>query len=201
MEHTQSEPGSLTEAHVPNEVDWERVSRRFIPRLFLQRLFWTLFVLVIVFGSISPVILTVGREYFTIIVWVFTTFCVLVLVSVSSITALDYRYRGFALRESDVLIKKGVIFRSEYVVPFSRIQHICEDSRVIDRMYSLRTLYFCTAGGQSPYNKRIDGCSCLMANTIRQFIMSQVVRIVATQFNPPDEVETKDLPSKHVKTL
>lgn len=200
MEHTQSEQGSLTKAQVPNDVEWERVCRGFILRLFLQRLFWMLFVLVLVFTSALPVLLTVGREYFTIIVWVFTTFCVLVLACVLSITALDYRYRGFALRESDLLIKKGVIFRSEFVVPFSRIQHIREDSGVIDRMCSVRTLYFCTAGAQSPYDKRIDGCSGTMADVICRFAMKQVVRIVTTQFNPPDEVDSKDLPSKHVET-
>lgn len=191
MENTQSEQASLTEAYVPNEVEWERVSHQFIPRLFLQRLFWAVFVLVLVVGAVLPIILTVGNEYFAITMSALGVLCFLVLASVSSVTALDYRFRGFALRDSDLLIKKGVIFRSEYIVPFSRIQHILEDSGVIDRMFSLRTLYFCTAGGQSPYNKRIDGCSSMMANTIRQFTMGQVVCIVATQFNPPDEVESQ----------
>ncbi|MDE0645360.1 MAG: PH domain-containing protein [Gammaproteobacteria bacterium] len=191
MEHTQSKQGSLTEAHIPNEVEWERVSRRFIPRLFLQRLFWAVFVLVLVVGAVLPIILTVGNEYFAITMSVLGVLCFLVLASVSSVTALDYRFRGFALRESDLLIKKGVIFRSEFVVPFSRIQDIREDSGVVDRMFSLRTLYFFTAGGQSPYNKKIDGCNSMMANTIRQFTMGQVVCIVATQFNPNDEVESQ----------
>ena len=185
---TTSKPDSTMRLQYPLVVEWERVNPRYRPRLFVQRIFWTLFTLLLLAGGILVLPITLSYEHLTVVILITSGACLSVLIAVLIVTAFDYRYRGYAIRESDILFKKGVIFRVECVVPFSRIQHIREDCGVIDRMFGLLSIHFCTAGGQNTQGKRIDGCSNAVASKIRQYTMDRMVSILASQFSQKEEV-------------
>lgn len=61
---------------------------------------------------------------------------------------IRYRAWGFALRDRDVYLRHGVIFRTTSIVPHARIQHVDTRNGPIDRWLGLATVVMYTAGTQ-----------------------------------------------------
>ena len=57
-----------------------------------------------------------------------------------------YSARGFAMQSDRLRVVKGILFRKDTVVPFSRVQHIDLERGPIERYYGLATLVLHTAG-------------------------------------------------------
>lgn len=58
-----------------------------------------------------------------------------------------FRKSGYALREHDIIFKRGFLFEKTTVVPFNRVQHVSTNRGVMDKMLNLSTLNVFTAGG------------------------------------------------------
>lgn len=54
---------------------------------------------------------------------------------------------GYALREKDVLYRRGFLVHSVTVLPFNRIQHVSISRDFIDKMLNISSLQIFTAGG------------------------------------------------------
>ncbi len=54
---------------------------------------------------------------------------------------------GYALREKDILYRRGYFFRTVTVVPFNRIQHASISRDVLDKFLNISSLRIFTAGG------------------------------------------------------
>lgn len=54
---------------------------------------------------------------------------------------------GFAIREKDILYKRGFIFSRTTVIPFNRIQHVSISRDAFDKMLNISSLGIFTAGG------------------------------------------------------
>jgi len=63
-----------------------------------------------------------------------------------NISQLQKNY-GFALREKDILYRRGYLVNKTTVVPFNRIQHASISRDVLDKMLKISTLKIFTAGG------------------------------------------------------
>ena len=63
-----------------------------------------------------------------------------------NISRLQKNY-GFALREKDILYRRGYLVNKTTVVPFKRIQHASISRDVWDKMLGISTLKIFTAGG------------------------------------------------------
>ena len=63
-----------------------------------------------------------------------------------NIAQLQKNY-GFALREKDILYKRGYLVNKTTVVPFNRIQHASISRDVLDKMLRISSLQIFTAGG------------------------------------------------------
>ena len=59
--------------------------------------------------------------------------------------ALEVPRRGYALLESEILIKRGLIATSRLTIPFERIQDVSSSSGFIDRQFGLSTLHISAA--------------------------------------------------------
>jgi len=57
-----------------------------------------------------------------------------------------YAARGHALSDDRLRVVRGILFHSDTVVPFGRVQHIDVDRGPIERYYGLATLQLYTAG-------------------------------------------------------
>ena len=54
---------------------------------------------------------------------------------------------GYALREQDIIFKRGYLFERTTVVPFNRIQHVSVERSFLDKMLKISTVKVFTAGG------------------------------------------------------
>jgi len=57
-----------------------------------------------------------------------------------------YAARGHAMSDDRLRVVKGIMFHSDTIVPFGRVQHIDVDRGPIERYYGLATLQLYTAG-------------------------------------------------------
>ncbi|MBX7541439.1 PH domain-containing protein [Qipengyuania sphaerica] len=60
-----------------------------------------------------------------------------------------YATRGYSLAEERLRVVRGVLFHSDTVVPFGRVQHIDVDQGPLERAYGLATLTVHTAGSHN----------------------------------------------------
>lgn len=60
--------------------------------------------------------------------------------------ARRYRALGYSLSEEQLRVVRGILFRSDTIVPFGRVQHIDVHQGPIERGYHLATLTVHTAG-------------------------------------------------------
>ena len=70
----------------------------------------------------------------------------LLLLVVIMLPHRRYAVRGYALSDDRLRVVRGMMFHSDTVVPFGRVQHIDVDRGPIERYYGLATLQLCTAG-------------------------------------------------------
>jgi uncharacterized protein len=71
---------------------------------------------------------------------------VLALANAIIVPPLRYRAWGFAVRDTDLYLRHGVLFRTTSIVPYARIQHVDTRHGPIDRWLGLAELVVFTAG-------------------------------------------------------
>ena len=87
-------------------------------------------------------------------------------------TYAGFKKKLYALREKDVIYKSGLIWQSEIVIPFNRVQHCEINQGPIDRMLKLAELKVFTAGGSSS-DLTIPGLNPQRAQDLKSFIISK----------------------------
>lgn len=80
---------------------------------------------------------------------------------------------GYALRERDIVFKRGYIFRKTTIIPFNRIQHVSTAQGVLDKILHIATLQIFTAGG-SGSDINIPGLEPQLAAVIKEAIVQKV---------------------------
>lgn len=84
-----------------------------------------------------------------------------------------YPWIGYAIREHDVIFRRGWIFRSTTVIPYSKIQHGEVRQSFVERIYGMSRLKLFTAGGTSS-DLVIPAIADEEANKLRDFVMTKV---------------------------
>ena len=97
-------------------------------------------------------------------------------VAVGTVWALTYHFLAdpcirFALREQDLVLHKGLIFKSIGCQPVLRIQHIELKRGPLERLAGLARLQVFSAGG-AVHTFEIPGLPVVQAQKLRQFILS-----------------------------
>lgn len=108
----------------------------------------------------------------------------LVLVGILMIFLWNYfsnwqwqKRSGYALRERDVIFKRGFILEKTTVIPFNRIQHVSTQRGVLDKMLGISTLEVFTAGG-SGSDISIPGLTPALAASLKESLSEGVGRHV-----------------------
>ena len=84
-----------------------------------------------------------------------------------------FRYKGYVLRERDIIYRSGWFWSSITIVPFNRIQH-CELSQgPFEKIFNLAKLNVFTAGGQSS-DLQLPGLKKEEAASIKEFLVNQI---------------------------
>lgn len=126
----------MTSPFDPDDVTWSRVSTR----LTAARLIPATITLAVpsvagtvLAGSVSP--------WF----WLLAGVPVLLLVWTALVVPRQVRAIGYAERQDDLLIRKGILFRSLTVVPYGRMQYVDVEAGPLDRRLGLAKVQLHTA--------------------------------------------------------
>ena len=77
---------------------------------------------------------------------------------------------GYALREQDISLKRGLFFRKIVCQPILRVQHVQLKRGPLERMAGLATLQVFSAGG-AMHTFEVPGLVLERAEQVRQFIL------------------------------
>ena len=135
----------------------------------------TLVVLVIVAVVISVVSFVLNIPLFPVL----ALYSLLLILAIYSLLwpGIAVPRRGYALRDKDILFRKGVLWQSVTAVPFNRIQHVETSSTPLDRKFGLATLQLFTAGGSSG-DLKIDGLGEDIAEQLRVCILDKAGAVI-----------------------
>lgn len=82
---------------------------------------------------------------------------------------LQHRHFRYTLREADLLVEQGVLFRSWTSVPYNRIQHVDTRQGPLERLLGLSRLLVFTASGPVA-DGSIPGLDEAKATTLRDLL-------------------------------
>ena len=104
------------------------------------------------------------------------------------LSTVGFKKKGFALREKDIIFRKGLLATTTTIIPFNRIQHVALHEGVLSRMYHLSELQIYTAGGSSS-DMHISGLLKEEAERIKSFLLTKIVTPIDIFSNTEIELE------------
>ena len=96
---------------------------------------------------IAATIAEIAIPSWTGVVWV--PVAIIIAYLVVYLPMRRYATRGYSLAEERLRVVRGVLFHSDTVVPFGRVQHIDVDQGPLERAFHLATLTVHTAGSHN----------------------------------------------------
>lgn len=96
------------------------------------------------------------------------------------IARINFKNKGYAFREHDVIYRSGAIAISTHIVPYNRIQHAALHEGFISRKLGLAAVEIFTAGGDSS-DLKIPGIDKQQAERIRQLIVGRIINQAADE--------------------
>lgn len=156
-------------AALPNyeEVDFQPISRKYLTKTLLQTagfmvaivigcgfLFYFKWEPIYIFGILLVILL-----WFAFLYW--------------NVFKLQENY-GFALREKDILYRRGFLVNKITVVPFNRIQHVSTARGLLDKKLGIATLNIFTAGG-SGSDIKIPGLEPDLALRLKEAVSKKLL--------------------------
>lgn len=120
----------------PPGITWDRVSSR----LITARL-----VVVVITLGVPLVACAVVAALVTSWVWIPTGVLVVLLVWAVLLVPRQVRAMGYAERDDDLLIRKGILFRQLVVVPYGRMQFVDVEAGPLDRRLDIAKVQLHTA--------------------------------------------------------
>lgn len=171
-------------------VDWQPLHPRFVRRLQA-----TVFLRVLLFAAIGAgahTMAPIGNALVaagagpSLPVAAWSVFAGLSLYALAW-PAIAVRYRGYAVRDRDILYRSGVLWRSVRAVPFNRVQHTKTDSTPMDRRFGLANLSVFPAGGGA---HKIRGLGGETAERLRAYISARIEAETAEEAGPGADEQT-----------
>ncbi len=148
-------------------LDWESLHPRFVRRMQVQH---GLIALVPLIGATAFTVLLPAPLLVIVILWALVVSFAVVFFTWPSIAVPR---QGYAVRDKDVVFKKGVVWRSVTAIPYNRIQHVETSSTPLDRKFGIAALQIFTAGG-SGGDLKIHGLGADNAERLRVYILDKV---------------------------
>jgi membrane protein YdbS with pleckstrin-like domain len=99
---------------------------------------------------------------------------------------IDAGYRGWALRQHDIIARSGVLWRSITALPLARIQHVETTHGPLERAHGLARLKLYTAGGLTA-DLVVIGLDRDAADQLREYLVEQIRKRDAEGNQTPDE--------------
>ena len=74
------------------------------------------------------------------------TILVIAVILIGLLPSRRFRARGYDMASDRLRVVKGVLFHSDTVVPFSRVQHLDVEQQPLERLFGIARLILHTAG-------------------------------------------------------
>lgn len=107
--------------------------------------------------------------------WMYSLLGAWLLTMLLTLALIDPRFRrmGYALRQRDIVFRRGILMHIQTVIPFNRVQHCEIRQGPIEKYMDLATIKIYTAGGQSS-DLSIQGIRLERASRLKEYIINQV---------------------------
>ncbi len=151
------------------ELTLQPVQKKYLKVLRLE---WAL-TAVFLAGSIALLLLFIPqlRSLWWWIALVFTS--VFIIAAYYIVQQKSFSYLAYAVRDRDVIYRRGWLVRSTKVCPYNRVQNCSIQSGPLERRWGLASLQLYTAGSEGA-DMRIPGLALHEAEGLRQFILSKI---------------------------
>ena len=149
------------------DLDWQSLHPHFVRRLQVEH---GLIALAPLVGATAFSIFVPVPLFVTMLLWVLV---VSFAIAFFAWPAISVPRQGYAVRDKDIVFKKGVVWRSVTAIPFNRIQHVETSNTALDRKFGVASLKLFTAGG-SGGDLKINGISANNAERLRVFVLKKV---------------------------
>lgn len=146
----------------PAGIEWQRVSGRLTPARYLLLIPWL---------GVPLVVLVIVAVLTTPWVWLAVAALAILGVVISVVISRQVRAMGYAEREDDLLIRKGVMFRTLVVVPYGRMQYVDVTAGPVARMFKIASVQLHTASPGT--DASIDGLPPSEAARLRDRLASR----------------------------
>ncbi|MFN4020416.1 MAG: PH domain-containing protein [Erythrobacter sp.] len=97
------------------------------------------------------------------------------LACIIRVPARRYNARGYQMSADRLRVVRGLLFRSDTVVPFGRVQHIDVDQGPLERFFGIATLTLHTAGNHNA-SVSLPGLGETLAREMREEIRAHIRR-------------------------
>lgn len=87
---------------------------------------------------------------------------------------LYFKSYYYASDNQDILIRKGILAKSEITLPYNRITDLYVDQDLLDRLFGLHDLHFSTATASSSMKAHIDGLTKNDCDALKYIILSRM---------------------------
>lgn len=146
----------------PVELDYKKV-------LYIN---WTIVFSILIVSVTTVFILIKSLQNSWLIILVALLLVAFILIVTASIE-VGYKNKAWALREKDIIFKKGWLFQSTYIIPFIKVQHCIVNSGPIGRRYGLASIKLNTASSDN-IDISIHGLKQETADQLKAFIMTKI---------------------------
>ncbi|MBF6611219.1 MAG: PH domain-containing protein [Chryseobacterium sp.] len=168
MSDFQNEPITMSQLPDFEEVNLEPVSKKYLKVLIFNALIFSMVLIVSYSVSLFFFYELLGN------VLIYIGIIILLLIVLNIIwTLFEFKNRKFALREKDLIYKRGLLRHTTSIVPFNRIQHITVLEGWYSRKLGLKSVAVYTAGGTWAMMK-IAGLPKETADKINQLILRKI---------------------------
>ncbi|MEG3614581.1 PH domain-containing protein [Isoptericola haloaureus] len=137
MTHPASGPADPFD---PPDVTWDRVSPRLVPARLVVVGFWL---------GLPLLVCLVLALAVTGWLWIPAAVCAVLLLWIGLLVPRQVRAIGYAERDDDLLIRKGILFRELVVVPYGRMQFVDVTAGPLDRRLNIATVQLHTASAST----------------------------------------------------
>lgn len=83
---------------------------------------------------------------------------------------LEFKQRGYIVREQDIAYRRGLLFRTRQYLPFRRVQHCKISEGVVDRIFNFATIIVSAAGDDIV----VQGLRPDVASALQKYINDRV---------------------------
>jgi membrane protein YdbS with pleckstrin-like domain len=142
----------------------------------LQRAYRRLLLLSTAFGcAVFIAIISLSLPLLNLPGWIPLT-AMGVVLAVTAIQVLGivkgFPYKGYALRQHDMLYRTGWLYKKQIAIPLIRVQHVDIRQGLFERVFGLYRINIYTAGGDSS-DLTIPGLLEIEAQRLKEYILKE----------------------------